>query len=494
MLGYFNGKLRGAGSAQIHLIDLRQLNQLFPDGFSQVKKATCLLEHMQDLRLRPMLLHHIDKLLSADCGGEWNAYTVYAFLVDEWLNREVVKLLKQHPFRRVPERKELFLACLRIAEHIQRDGNSSRIISEDALQRLIRENEHISWLEKFELGGRSLLNRNSDRGFRFSHLTIQEFLLARGVVHECLVGKEPLQATDQLTRFVDLADGILNHADEINFIEFDSCRYVEIYTSPCPVQDQLNSSWKKPAMVLLPGGRFQMGDIQGHGKRNERPIHEVELDSFAIGRYPVTFVEYDAFCEAAGREKPNDSRWGRGQRPVINVSWEDATDYCEWLTQETGQTYRLPTEAEWEYACRAGSESAYYFGDDERSLGEYAWYDKNSEGKTHPIGEKKANSWGLHDMHGNVWEWCQDWCGNEPERWRDYEHDAERWCGNEYYAECHKKGEVKNPQGASSGKQRVFRGGSWNVNAMRCRSAFRIWLAPSSRISYLGFRVARVQR
>ncbi|MCI5181798.1 MAG: hypothetical protein D3921_04645 [Candidatus Electrothrix sp. AW1] len=435
------------------------------------KKAICLLEHMQDLRMRPMLLHHIDKLLAADCDGEWNAYTVYEFLVDEWLNREVLKLQKQYPNQRVPERKELFLACLRIAEHIQRSGNSSRIISEENLQQLIREDENIGWLEKFELGGRSLLNRNSERAFRFSHYTIQEFLLAWGVVNKQLVGEEPLRATDQLVRFVELAAGRVICQICFDTADFSFTRYREKYWLIC---DMMQNSMTGPEMVILPKGRFRMGDIQGIEENRGLPVHEVELNSFAIGRYPVTFAEYEAFCQATGRTGPYDRGWGRGKHPVINVSWQDAQEYCQWLSRETGQTYRLPTEAEWEYACRAGSESAYCFGDDEKLLGEYAWYNKNSGNKTHPVDEKLPNAWGLHDLHGNVWEWCQDW-----------------YSRSNYYAECHKQGVVKNPQGALSGSNRVLRGGSWNLGGGGALSSSRYPFFPDSHDGDFGFRCAR---
>ncbi|MCI5132456.1 MAG: formylglycine-generating enzyme family protein [Candidatus Electrothrix sp. EH2] len=224
-------------------------------------------------------------------------------------------------------------------------------------------------------------------------------------------------------------------------------------------------------MMLLPGGRFRMGDIQRKGRKDERPVHEVKLNSFAIGRYPVTFAEYDTFCETTGRKEPKDEGWGRGRRPVINVSWKDAQAYCKWLSRETGQTYRLPTEAEWEYACRAGSESIYCFGDDEKRLDDYAWYKENSGKKTHPVGEKKANAWGLHDMHGNVWEWCQD------------RYDTE------YYAECQKQGVTKNPQGPSSGSFRVIRGGSWDDGPGNVRSAYRNGDSPGLRDLNLGFRL-----
>jgi len=128
---------------------------------------------------------------------------------------------------------------------------------------------------------------------------------------------------------------------------------------------------------------------------------------FEIAKYPVTFEEYDLFCEDTGRKKPYDEGWGRGKRPVINVSWYDAKVYCEWLSEKTGENYRLPTKAEWEFACRAGTTTKWSFGDDEKELEKYAWYSKNSNNKTHPVGEKLPNPWGLYDMYGNVFEWCK---------------------------------------------------------------------------------------
>ncbi len=153
---------------------------------------------------------------------------------------------------------------------------------------------------------------------------------------------------------------------------------------------------------------------------------------------------------------------------MIDVSWEDATAYCKWLSEQTGTRYRLPTEAEWEYACRASSEAEYCFGNDERQLGEYAWYSKNAGGKTHPVGEKRANAWGLHDMHGNVLEWVQGWYAND------------------YYRPSR-----ENPTGPESGSNRVFRGGSWLDGAVLCRSAYRLRNDPRHRDYDLGFRLAR---
>ncbi|MFM8188000.1 MAG: formylglycine-generating enzyme family protein, partial [Pirellula sp.] len=157
--------------------------------------------------------------------------------------------------------------------------------------------------------------------------------------------------------------------------------------------------------------------------------------------------------------------------PVECVSWLDAVEFCKKLSdlpeeKATGRVYRLPTEAEWEYACRAGSKSAYSFGESSKSLGDYAWFDENSNDQTQPVGEKKANAWGLYDMHGNVWEWCRDRYGDYPE------------------------GAVSDPSGPKEGSNRVIRGGSWYFVAAFCRSGIRYWFVPSYRLNLIGFRLA----
>jgi formylglycine-generating enzyme required for sulfatase activity len=232
------------------------------------------------------------------------------------------------------------------------------------------------------------------------------------------------------------------------------------------LQDKLKDGTAAPKMVWLPGGTFRMGEDESPYD-DEKPAHEVSVDAFSIGQYPVTFEEYDRFCEVANRKKPNDASWGRGTRPAINVSWEDAAAYCEWLSEQTGAHYRLLIEAEWEYACRAGSATRYSFGDDERRLSDYAWYTSNAKSKTHPVGEKLPNDWQLYDMHGNVWEWVQDWFG-------DYS-----------------KAYQSNPSGPKQGSDRVIRGGSWRVDAEACRSVYRGNADPGFRDGDLGFRLAR---
>ena len=235
-------------------------------------------------------------------------------------------------------------------------------------------------------------------------------------------------------------------------------------------RDKLKGGGTGPEMIILAAGDFLMGSPQTEKGRYEMegPRHSVTISRpFALSTHEITFSEYDAFAKATGRQLPNDEIWGRGDRPVINVSWNDAKAYAAWLSEQTGQQYRLPTEAEWEYAGRAGSASMYSFGDDASQLHEYAWYLENSKNKTHLVGQKKPNAWGIYDMHGNVWEWVQDWYG-------DYSSNS-----------------VVDPKGPHNGVDRVIRGGGWFNGARVCRAASRYYVSPDSRDYYVGFRLAR---
>jgi formylglycine-generating enzyme required for sulfatase activity len=219
--------------------------------------------------------------------------------------------------------------------------------------------------------------------------------------------------------------------------------------------------------VLIPAGEFVMGSPpkEKGGYGFECPVHKVTIkDPFYLGKYPVTQKQWIAVMGN------NPSSFKDDNLPVQNVLWSDVQKFIRKLNEVEGtDKYRLPSEAEWEYACRAGTTTSYSFGDDESNLGNYAWYWNNSDGKTHPIGQKKPNDLGLHDMHGNVWEWVQD-------RWHDdYKgapSDGSAWEG-----------------GDSS--SRVLRGGSWNDFARDCRSAIRDWDGPGSRGSGVGFRLLR---
>jgi formylglycine-generating enzyme required for sulfatase activity len=219
--------------------------------------------------------------------------------------------------------------------------------------------------------------------------------------------------------------------------------------------------------VDLPGGEFRMG---GERYDWEKPPHRVRVSPFAIGKYPITQSQWKAVMGE------NPSSFKGDDLPVENVSWNDVNEFIKRLNQKTGLQFRLPTEAEWEYAARAGSTTEYYFGNDEKQLGDYAWFSKNSGGATHPVGQKKPNDFGLFDMHGNVWEWCSDWYSDT------------------YYEECKRQGTVEDPPGPGTGSYRVNRGGGWSDDAVYCRSAVRNYGAPGFRSVLLGFRLVRIGR
>jgi formylglycine-generating enzyme required for sulfatase activity len=217
-------------------------------------------------------------------------------------------------------------------------------------------------------------------------------------------------------------------------------------------------------MVWVSAGTFQMGSNDSEASSDENPVHTVNLNGFWLGKYEVTQRQYEALMgtNLLLRFKGPDN-------PVETVSWEDAVTFCRKLSQATGKTYTLPSEAQWEYACRAGSTAKWCFGSDERQLGEYAWHDANSNYQTHRVGQKRWNAWGLYDMHGNVWEWCQDWYHDS---YSGSPTDGSSW---------------ETP----TGRFRVIRGGYWFFRAANCRSAGRYGGPPDGRFNFVGFRLAR---
>lgn len=243
-----------------------------------------------------------------------------------------------------------------------------------------------------------------------------------------------------------------------------------------------------PEMVVIPPGRFMMGSPPDEPQRSddEGPQHEVTIACrLAVGRYSVTFDEWD-FAQAdkdwrritgIAPAKPDDRGWGRGNRPVINVSHQHAEAYVKWLTEKTGKDYRLLTEAEWEYVARAGTTTPFWWGASITPVqanynGKYP-YEGGSKGlfreKTVPVKSFQPNPWGLYQVHGNVWEWCAD-------SWRPYSAEA-----------------VTDPIGPLDGAERALRGGSWDGNARDVRAALRYARARGFRSSYIGFRCARVR-
>ncbi|MEZ4829454.1 MAG: formylglycine-generating enzyme family protein [Bacteroidia bacterium] len=251
-----------------------------------------------------------------------------------------------------------------------------------------------------------------------------------------------------------------------------------------------------PEMIFIKGGTFDMGSEKYD---NEKPVHKVTVSDFWLGKTAVTVGQFAAFidatgyktnaekgdgsyiwtgsewkkkaginwrCNASGKVRP-ESEWNH---PIIHVSWNDAKVYCDWLSEQTGQKWRLPTEAEWEYAAGGGSENRteYAGTNNESELGDYAWYTKNTKDTgTRPVGQKKPNRLGLYDMSGNVWEWCWDWYGS------------------------YTSSDISNPQGPEKGTDRVSRGGSWLSFAEYCRVSLRRNLSPDYRSYFLGFRPVR---
>lgn len=253
-------------------------------------------------------------------------------------------------------------------------------------------------------------------------------------------------------------------------------------------------------MILVQGGTYAMGcpaSLKATCGLNLKPPQPVTLKSFKISKYLVTVARFEAFINATKYQTDADkqgSSWfwngkdwvnGRGVNwrcnaagkpytadekkkfPVIYVSYNDATAYCRWLSARTGKSYRLPNEAEWEYAARGGNKSRGYLYAGSDTIGNVGWYTNNSGATTYPVGLKQPNELGLYDMTGNVWEWCSDW-----------------------FSVDYKTTPVENPQGPPSGKARAIRGGSWRNRPELCRPSVSLGDAPDYRSNFIGFRVA----
>ncbi|HBC57133.1 MAG TPA: formylglycine-generating enzyme family protein [Gammaproteobacteria bacterium] len=237
------------------------------------------------------------------------------------------------------------------------------------------------------------------------------------------------------------------------------------------LSDHSSSDLLLPEMVSVPAGEFQMGGLDSNIER-EHPIRQIFIESFSLSRFEVTLAQYTQFAKATNRELPEDLRgWNQGDLPVFNVTWRDAQAYVDWLSEVTLQQYRLPSEAEWEYAARAGSESRYSWGDQiENNLASCQGCGSSWDGNSPaPVGSFAPNGFGLHDMHGNQWEWVAD-------------------CWNETYEQAPTDGE---PWLEGDCRYRVIRGGSWSHEPHHMRSAARSKEALFRKNLVIGFRVAR---
>jgi formylglycine-generating enzyme required for sulfatase activity len=254
------------------------------------------------------------------------------------------------------------------------------------------------------------------------------------------------------------------------------CRMLVIATFAVLLSTGANADFKDcpdcPDMVVIPPGSFRMGDLNGGGGANEKPVHRVDIGySFAVGKYEVTFAQWDACVAGSGCNgyRPKDEGWGRGNRPVIYVSWKDAQSYVQWLSRTTGANYRLLSESEWEYVARAGTGTKYPWGNgigsnNANCVGCGSRWDRK---QTAPVGSFGANGFGLHDTAGNVRELTQD-------------------CYNENYGGAPSDGTARTTDSCSV---RVLRGGHWSYGLVR--SAVRFWRTTAARNEFMGFRIAR---
>jgi formylglycine-generating enzyme len=220
-----------------------------------------------------------------------------------------------------------------------------------------------------------------------------------------------------------------------------------------------------PELIPVAGGTFKMGDEHSFNKRRESPVHKVTLKSFSIAKTETTVLQWKTFCDATGRKMPEEPEWGWiDNHPMVNVTWNDAVAYANWLSDKTGKIYRLPTEAEWEYAARGGSQSKGYKYSGGQILENVGWYNANSNQRTQAVAKKRANELGVYDMSGNVMEWCLDY-----------------YSADSVVAKTTLKGKTES--------HRMFRGGNWADPANYCRVGLRLNRTPDDRFIFIGFRL-----
>ena len=448
--------------------------------FKQKEKEIALqvVKKSKNLMLRPMLMSYIDLLIEDD-----RVYTssvqIYDALIEKWLMREGQKWKEKEI-----ERKNFVIALKKfsvlVAIEIYNNWLNNRtfhITKEKAIE--IAEMSQYP-IDRHEATGKSLLTCDAKLNWKFSHKSILEFFLA----------KEAAENPDFAMK-----------------LDFTGMDMVKQFCSEAGIASLVLSNY-----VRIERDEFLMGSPDNErGRENIEMQHSVTLSDYYMCKYAVTIADFKRFIEElkyqTEAEKQNSSRiwdgkawidktginWRHGvsgekrqpeeyNHPVLHVSWNDATAYCSWLSSKTGKTYRLPTEAEWEYACRAGTTTPFSTG--ENLTTKQANYNGKFPYNKHPKGECRnntvaveslePNAFGLYNMHGNVWEWCTDWYGES------------------FYDECKAKGIVENPIGPATGSSRVIRGGGWGNPAGRCRSADRGDALPGLRNRNVGFRLVFV--
>ena len=428
--------------------------------------AAMIVNNSPKLMVRPMLLSYIDYLVEGQKVYE-NTYEIYEALIAKWIEREADKR-KHKTHDREKFKRDLHEYSRRVALEIYhgRAETQSDCLSKEAA--LAVAHKHGIDLQDYEITGQSLLTRDAEGNWKFAHKSIWEFLVAKAALSD--------------NRF----------AAQIDFAGMDVAR--QFYHE------------RMPEFVFIKGGSFLMGSPESEvDRRDNETQHQVKVGDFYMAKYTVTVAQFEVFIHESQYQTEADKDGGsyawtgknlkkkagvnwrcdvKGeaqkdkQHPVIHVSWNDATEYCKWLSAKLNATFRLPTEAEWEYACRAGTTTPFNTGDnlttDQANYDGNYPYNKNPKGKypqrTTPVGNYPPNAWGLYDMYGNVYEWCLD------------RYD------NNYYDECTRQGTVENPTGPETGSYRVLRGGYWGGFARYCRSADRDNADPGLRYDSIGFR------
>jgi len=440
--------------------------------WNQKKKqiATSIVNSSPKLMVRPMLLNYIDFLVESKQVFK-NTYQIYETLVDKWIEREADKR-KHQTSDREKFKQDLHKYSQLVAVEIYRQRTHMDMLSlkKDAACKIVDQNN--IELSDYEITGQSLLTCDAEGNWKFAHKSILEFFLA----------KEAL--------------GNFSFLKEIDFSGMD---------------EALKFYREVAEYIFIAGNTFLMGspDSEVDREKEDEAHHQVKVSDFYMAKYAVTLEQFETFIMESNYKTDADKGGGSSvwsgkewkikagvnwrcdvngqeqkdkQHPVIHVSWNDVTKYYNWLSKKLNAIFRLPTEAEWEYACRAGTTTPFNTGknlttEQANYNGNYPYRNKPKRKyleKTTRVGSYPPNEWGLYDMHGNVWEWCMDWYGEK------------------YYDECKKKGVVENPAGPETGSYRVLRGGGWYSFGQYCRSAFRSTGSPDRRPYDVGFRLVFV--
>ena len=368
------------------------------------KSAVAIVDKIPNLAVRPMLLAYVDDLIKSDKTFT-NSYQIYREMVDAWLGREKTFVHDKEILRKFSDK-------LAVDLFMNRKSRGGEMIRYEDLEPLAEQ--YGLKLESWQMASRSLLNRDAVGNYKFAHRSILEFLLADYIIGLGVKAREDvifLEMTEQIRSFVKEGYGRID--------------------------------WRCPLYYVS----FQGEPFKFQNKS------EMNLQPFEMAIYPVTNIEYEEFY--SGHKEKRDKYSDQDEQPVVRVSWDDANHYCKWLSQQTGIEYRLPTEAEWEYAASGGGKRKFPWGN-EQPTPYYTNYSESKIGETTQVGtyEKGKTPEGLYDMAGNVWEWCQD------------RYDERR-------------------------SSRVLRGGSFVDNPGNLRCSYRYGSDPIIRVSYFGFRVVR---